>query len=679
MKKVFIFILIFAVLPAAYGDEILSKSDIRNAPDLRPHSILKNAKGLLDAGEYSQALENLKTSYQELPVIRDYTLFFMASAYNKMNRLEDSDNCIDELLKAYPDSLLRKRAKALKIKNITAKSEDPKNINSEAIKYLEQYVIEYPEDAETMFMFGQVLKSRGETGRAHKLFRQVYIANNSYSEPAYKELQPSLITSDDLLAKASNYMKALEYKEAESVLRNSLPAADTSIRDDMQRLLASSLFRQKKYKEASNEYLKSGDIYNAARSFYRNGDMDSFNRMVSKLISAEDRRAGSLLIAYASYQRREGKTEEALKIYHDTGKKYPLLTEDALWGIAWTYYRNRDCQSSLKILKELNGTHGSSKYIYWKQRCIEQDRLVSSEMKDKIAVADNEEKNSHKPYAEGQKKKEIKTDFYSLLLSLHDIEKLLRPAASQASWTPVNDSSQKRSNNATPSEIFPCIERFNILSELNMKEDAVNELIYILRKASRPEVVIYISYKLQEVGAYKKSISIASKIPADGNDIDRILYPLAYWQTVSEVSRQHALDPFILLSVIREESRFDPDARSVAGALGLMQIMPQTAYSLDKKLNMNIPDSNEILDIRTNIAIGAYYLSSLLKEFGSLPVALAAYNAGEEKVREWLKAGDYKSSDEFIEDIPYNETRNYVKSILLSYAVYLEMNNRLQK
>lgn len=677
MKKVFIFILIFAFLPAAYGDEILSKSDIRNDTDLRSHSILKNAKELLDAGQYSQAMENLKIAYQELPVIRDYTLFFMANAYNKMHRLEDSDNCIDELLRLYPNSLLRKRAKALKIKNITAKSEDPENINSETIKYLEQYVVEYPEDAGTMFMLGQVLKRRGETGRAHKLFRQVYIANNSYSEPAYKELQPSLITSDDMLQKASTYMKALEYKEAESVLRKALPLADTSLRDDMQKLLASSLFRQKKYKEASNEYLKSGDIYNAARSFYRNGDMDSFNRMVSKLISAEDRRAGSLLIAYASHQRREGKTEDALKIYRDAGKKYPLMNEDALWGIAWTYYRNGDCRSSMKILRELNVTHENLKYIYWKQRCSEQERLSSSEMKDKITAADSEGKTSPKPYAEGQKKKEIKTDFYGLLLSLHDIGKLTRPAVSQASWTPVNDSS-KSPNNATPSEILPCIERFNILSELNMKEDAVNELVNVLHKASKPEVVIYISQKMQEVGAYRKSIGIASKIPAGGNDIDHILYPLAYWQTVNEISRQHVLDPFILLSVIREESRFDPDARSAAGAMGLMQIMPQTVYRLDKKLNMDIPDINKMLDIRTNITIGAYYLSSLLKEFGSLPVALAAYNAGEEKVREWLKAGDYKSSDEFIEDIPYDETRNYVKGILLSYAAYLEMNDRPQ-
>jgi len=104
-----------------------------------------------------------------------------------------------------------------------------------------------------------------------------------------------------------------------------------------------------------------------------------------------------------------------------------------------------------------------------------------------------------------------------------------------------------------------------------------------------------------------------------------------------------------------------------------MQIMPHTARTLDRRLNLDISDDAAIYDVKTNVTIGGYYLNSLLKEFGSLPVALAAYNAGHDKVREWIKEGNYKSFDEFIEDIPYEETRTYVKRVLLTYATYMNL------
>jgi len=217
-----------------------------------------------------------------------------------------------------------------------------------------------------------------------------------------------------------------------------------------------------------------------------------------------------------------------------------------------------------------------------------------------------------------------------------------------------------------------------------MKEEAVTELVRLSDRVSGPDAFLEVCRALQEVGAYKRSITLVSRFSGekglkqrDRADIDDILYPMAYWSTVSEISAVYELDPLILLAVMREESRFDPDARSIAGALGLMQIMPQTAYSLDKHLKMDISDNSEIYNVRVNITIGAYYLNSLLREFGSLPVALAAYNAGHDKAREWIKEGNYRSQDEFVEDIPYDETRNYVKRVLLTYLTYLSLGNRL--
>ena len=85
---------------------------------------------------------------------------------------------------------------------------------------------------------------------------------------------------------------------------------------------------------------------------------------------------------------------------------------------------------------------------------------------------------------------------------------------------------------------------------------------------------------------------------------------------------------------------------------------------------MGIDNSQDILKVKNNLHVGIYYLSHLIKEFGSYTRAIAAYNAGEETVRKWLQKGNYKSPDEFIEDIPYSETRNYVKRVLSTFLAY---------
>jgi soluble lytic murein transglycosylase len=164
-------------------------------------------------------------------------------------------------------------------------------------------------------------------------------------------------------------------------------------------------------------------------------------------------------------------------------------------------------------------------------------------------------------------------------------------------------------------------------------------------------------------------VNLAIKLPYTEN-LHHLLYPLAYWDSVKGFSIKYSIDPLLVLSVAREESRFDTKARSPAGALGLMQLMPRTAYRFSSKLKLGIHTTQQIYDTKNNLHIGIYYLSNLINEFGSYSHALAAYNAGEEAVRKWMQKGNYKSIDEFIEDIPYNETKNYVKRVITTFFEY---------
>lgn len=699
MKKVITAILFSTLCSGA----LLTSTDAANALGNKPSvSSLRDGRALLKMGKHGDAILKLSAAYQELPVVGDYALYFMADACSKEKLFNDSNKFIDLLLKDYPDSLLKKKARALKIKNCLAKkdkSSQKASPDDDSLRPLEQYLNDYPEDIEMAFLHARLLKNKGEMVKAKQLFKRIYIANNAYSETAFNELLPADITTDDMLAKASSLIKAMEYKKAETILRKILSNDSIPLKSEARRKLGNSLFKQKRYKEAADEFQKVGDLYNASRALYRAGELDSFAKTVSRLVAMDDSRAGSLMDALASKKRREGKTEEALQIYREIKSTYPARAEDSLWGIAWTHYRSMDYKKAADVLTELYRKFPNSKYLYWKSRSI-----------DNLA-ADNNERNraansvSSAPSATsgsiGQQVSRHDKDFYGLLsrvsssltgLQLTDVT---MPIIHTDSCGRKADSHMKGSEELLTSQdqarqkLFIALERFAILMELGMKEDAAAELVHAYQKTTDYRAQLYLMYKLQEAGAYRRAINLITQItPGTSTKHDsagaadsvfgEILYPFAYWPVVSEVSRQYNIDPFALLAVMREESRYDPEARSMSGALGLMQLMPQTAYSLNREVKLQIADKRMIHDVRVNITIGGYYLKTLLTEFKNLPIALAAYNAGHEKVREWLRDGKYRAYDEFIEDIPYDETRNYVKKVLMSYNIYRQQAERTE-
>lgn len=155
-------------------------------------------------------------------------------------------------------------------------------------------------------------------------------------------------------------------------------------------------------------------------------------------------------------------------------------------------------------------------------------------------------------------------------------------------------------------------------------------------------------------------------------------YPIHERSHVAEAAALFDADPFLILSVMKVESGFDSEARSHVGAIGLMQIMPETA---DWIVNDVKPaglewiregwSESELYDPRKNILIGAWYLSYLLRRFGRLEVALAAYNGGQGRVSTWLEAEQVRPGDEFsIDDIPLAETRSFVRRVLAVKAWY---------
>jgi soluble lytic murein transglycosylase len=154
-------------------------------------------------------------------------------------------------------------------------------------------------------------------------------------------------------------------------------------------------------------------------------------------------------------------------------------------------------------------------------------------------------------------------------------------------------------------------------------------------------------------------------------EILKLLYPRAYLDVIqAQLSLESGeYDPLFVLSVIREESRFNSQARSSRGALGLMQLMPDTASWIVKD---KVPE-DELFDPAVNIHAGIKYLIYLFDRFDRIEHVLAAYNGGPNNVAKWLRSGSGKSIEEFIEEIPFAETRNFVKKVMTTYSFYREL------
>ena len=157
------------------------------------------------------------------------------------------------------------------------------------------------------------------------------------------------------------------------------------------------------------------------------------------------------------------------------------------------------------------------------------------------------------------------------------------------------------------------------------------------------------------------------------NKIQRIFYPKLHEEFVSMYSDEYGVDENLVFAVIKAESNFQEDAVSHKDALGLMQIMKETAEDVARKYNIEIDFNNserEILNVQNNIKIGTKYLAVLLEKYKNIEVAVAAYNAGIGTVDNWIEKEIIKSDGSDIENIPYKETNNYVRKILRNYKIY---------
>jgi soluble lytic murein transglycosylase len=226
---------------------------------------------------------------------------------------------------------------------------------------------------------------------------------------------------------------------------------------------------------------------------------------------------------------------------------------------------------------------------------------------------------------------------------------------------------------ATPEDILtlrqePGIRRAQELFYLGRMTDARREWICSLH-GKGPTQLSAAAIVAHDMGWHDRAIRTAAD--AGGYDDLIVSFPLPYLEFINRYAGKNGLDPGWILAVIRQESMFVADAKSPAGALGVMQIMPDTGRRIAFLLGEHFPDPSLLLSPKNNIRFGTCCLRTSLKELQHNPVlASAAYNAGGQMVRKWLPEEGSISADIWVEIIPFSETRNYIEKIFTNKAVY---------
>jgi soluble lytic murein transglycosylase len=233
------------------------------------------------------------------------------------------------------------------------------------------------------------------------------------------------------------------------------------------------------------------------------------------------------------------------------------------------------------------------------------------------------------------------------------------------------------------------IDRARLLASAGLDELAVAELRFAARNDPQQSLI---AIELAELANRRDQPDLGIRyikhyapgyllLPIDrANDkLWKLAFPIPYRKSLEEYSREYSLDPYVVAALVRQESEFNARAVSRSNAYGLAQMLPSTGRQLSRKLGMQRFRANMLFQPDTNLRMGTYYLRSLLDSLqGQWEQALASYNAGKRHVTSWLTWNQFREPAEFVETIPFNETRNYVQSVLRNADVYRRLYGNVQ-
>lgn len=233
-------------------------------------------------------------------------------------------------------------------------------------------------------------------------------------------------------------------------------------------------------------------------------------------------------------------------------------------------------------------------------------------------------------------------------------------------------------NGSLPARLQPLWQKAQALRSVGFEQSAYLELTRAYREVPVPVLLLEAARAIQAAGRYMTAARLVRELVPElearplgtvHEEWWRLVYPFPYQREIRRAARRAGLDPYLVAALIRQESGFDPESVSSAGAVGLMQLMPPTARRWSQKLHLRFRPI-WLQQVNYNLRLGCAYLASLLRQYAEPEVALAAYNAGENRVAAWQAARTFDDRAEFVESIPYRQTQAYVETVISTAKIY---------
>jgi soluble lytic murein transglycosylase len=254
------------------------------------------------------------------------------------------------------------------------------------------------------------------------------------------------------------------------------------------------------------------------------------------------------------------------------------------------------------------------------------------------------------------------TDFYGLLAN-EELGYLV--ALPQETYVPSEQE-------VVAAGVEPGLARALELIRLGIRVEGVREWLFAIRSFD-DQKLIAAAELARRAGAYDRAIHTADRTSRVHNYALR--YPVPYHDVFREYAKSHGVDEAWVLGLVRQESRFNTDARSAAGAAGLMQVMPGTARYVASRLGLRNYRPKNVTEIETNVTLGTGYMRLVMEQLGHPVLASAAYNAGPSRARRWRDTRSLEGAV-YVESIPFAETRDYVRKVMANAVMYSAVLNQ---
>jgi soluble lytic murein transglycosylase len=633
--------------------------------------------------QYEQAVPPLKNARAHAGELGDYVDYFLGSAQLSSGDARGSAATLDGFDTRYADSILLHDALVLQAQALLAAGQP-----REAIRLLEAH--RAPPRADVDLELGRAYAAVGQNDAAADAWRHAYftLPLASGAEEAgslYKALSERAKLPPPLQAerkqRADLLMQGKRYGEAAEEYRDLLSESHLGDESGVRLGLAGALFRAKKYREARNLLEKipeSADERNSERLYYlaemaRGRDSKRFADLLQSLRTSAPQSPWleQLLLSSGNSQLLLRNFETAARFYSELYTRFPngANASYAHWKTAWLRLRLGDTAQARRLFEEQIKLYPASPEVpnalYWRGRLAEEDQDLN---KARAYYQKLSDRFRFFYYAElaRERLRDIKIDGNAPVVPL--LSKI-PPAA-----PPV-----RFNRGAAPPDNLRVQKSF-LLQNGALFDLAIAELEAAYSKdgslwAMGEMVRIY-----QSTGRYWRALQMLKRgLPGyfsfEIADLPRpfweALFPRLYWSDIQKYSNENQLDPFLVAALIRQESEFHAGAVSRARALGLMQILPSTGRKLAREVKLRRFSTNMLWDPTVNVQLGTRYFRGLLdSQDGTPQYALAAYNAGPDRVAEWRGNGQYRDVAEFVESIPFTETREYVQAVLRNAAVY---------